>query len=125
MPMALTHLHIATELEPRRADFTLQFAKALAEVKMLPEARCCGQGDCTEGALSRCWWQLQHEGITDAVVVGQEIGEIFAQQPSRFLHELTPVDLHWQGKDPETDKQAVRETAESHMARIEAMLAAQ
>lgn len=39
MPMALTHLHIATELEPRRADFAVQFAKALTEVKMIREAR--------------------------------------------------------------------------------------
>ncbi len=39
MPMALTHLHIATELEPRRSDFAVQFAKALALVKMTREAR--------------------------------------------------------------------------------------
>ncbi|WP_426662071.1 sulfotransferase [Rhodanobacter aciditrophus] len=39
MPMALTHLHVANELEPRRADFATQFAKALALVKMNREAR--------------------------------------------------------------------------------------
>ena len=50
-------------------------------------------------------------------------GEINNNQPSRFLHELPQDDLHWQGKDPEADKEVVRETAESHMARIAAMLA--
>jgi ATP-dependent DNA helicase Rep len=50
-------------------------------------------------------------------------GEIHNNQPSRFLHELPQDDLHWQGKDPEVDKEVVRETAESHMARIKAMLA--
>ncbi len=50
-------------------------------------------------------------------------GEVHSNQPSRFLHELPQADLHWQGKDPEADKEAVRETAESHMARIKAMLA--
>jgi tetratricopeptide (TPR) repeat protein len=38
MPMALTHLHVAAELEPRRADFAIQFAKALTQVKMTREA---------------------------------------------------------------------------------------
>ena len=51
-------------------------------------------------------------------------GEVHANQPSRFLQELPQADLHWQGKDPDADKEAVRETAESHMARIKAMLAA-
>jgi ATP-dependent DNA helicase Rep len=50
-------------------------------------------------------------------------GEIHSNQPSRFLHELPQTDLHWQGKDPEADKEVVRETAESHMAKIMAMLA--
>ncbi|MFC5742515.1 UvrD-helicase domain-containing protein [Dyella tabacisoli] len=50
-------------------------------------------------------------------------GEVHSNQPSRFLHELPQVDLHWQGKDPEADKEVVRETAESHMAKIAAMLA--
>ncbi len=50
-------------------------------------------------------------------------GEVHSNQPSRFLHELPQGDLHWQGKDPEADKEMTRETAESHMARIKAMLA--
>ncbi|MHB1057073.1 MAG: UvrD-helicase domain-containing protein [Rhodanobacter sp.] len=50
-------------------------------------------------------------------------GEVHRNQPSRFLHELPQDDLHWQGKDPEADKEVTRETAESHMARIKAMLA--
>lgn len=39
LPMALTHLHIAAELEPRRADFAVQFALALTQAKMASEAR--------------------------------------------------------------------------------------
>lgn len=39
MPMALTHLHVACELAPQRADFAVQFAKALTQVKMTREAR--------------------------------------------------------------------------------------
>ena len=50
-------------------------------------------------------------------------GEVHTNQPSRFLQELPQADLHWQGKDPEADKEVTRETAESHMARIKAMLA--
>ena len=32
------------------------------------------------------------------------------------------ADLDWQGKDPEVNKEVTRETAESHMAKIAAML---
>lgn len=39
MPMALTHLHIAAELEPCRVDFSVQFAKALMQAQMTREAR--------------------------------------------------------------------------------------
>ena len=50
-------------------------------------------------------------------------GDIHRNQPSRFLHELPQEDLHWQGKDPEADKEVTRETAQSHMEKIKAMLA--
>ena len=50
-------------------------------------------------------------------------GDIHRNQPSRFLHELPQEDLHWQGKDPAADQEVTRETAESHMAKIAAMLA--
>ena len=75
--------------------------------------------------------RLMYVGITRAKEVltlswsarSKRYGEINNNQPSRFLHELPQDDLHWQGKDPEADKEAVRETAESHMAKIAAMLA--
>jgi len=51
-------------------------------------------------------------------------GDVHSNQPSRFLQELPQADLHWQGKDPEADKEVTRETAESHMAKIAAMLGA-
>ncbi len=50
-------------------------------------------------------------------------GEVHRNQPCRFLAELPQDDLHWQGKDPAADKEIVRETAQSHMARIKALLA--
>jgi tetratricopeptide (TPR) repeat protein len=39
MPKALSHLHQAADLDPNRVDIATQFAKALALVKMAPEAR--------------------------------------------------------------------------------------
>lgn len=39
MPKALSHLHQAADLDPSRIDIVTQFAKALALVKMSPEAR--------------------------------------------------------------------------------------
>ncbi len=50
-------------------------------------------------------------------------GEVHANQPSRFLLELPRADLHWQGEDAEADQQSTRETAQSHLAKIRAMLA--
>ena len=51
-------------------------------------------------------------------------GDVQSNQPCRFLHELPQADLHWQGKDPEADQEVTRETAQSHMQKIAAMLAA-
>jgi ATP-dependent DNA helicase Rep len=53
----------------------------------------------------------------------KKYGEVLSNDPSRFLQELPADDLHWDGKDPEADAQVVRETAQTHMARIAAMLA--
>ncbi|MEO8746794.1 MAG: 3'-5' exonuclease, partial [Rhodanobacter sp.] len=50
-------------------------------------------------------------------------GESHANQPSHFLLELPRSDLHWQGEDAQADRQTTRETAQSHLARIKAMLA--
>jgi ATP-dependent DNA helicase Rep len=75
--------------------------------------------------------RLMYVGITRAKEVltlswsarAKRYGELLTNQPSRFLHEMPQADLHWQGKDPEADKEVVRETAQSHMAKIAAMLA--
>ncbi|MGA0587802.1 UvrD-helicase domain-containing protein [Dyella sp. KRB-257] len=75
--------------------------------------------------------RLMYVGITRAREVltlswsarTRRYGDVHNNQPSRFLHELPQDDLHWQGKDPEADQEAVRVTAESHMAKIAAMLA--
>ena len=65
------------------------------------------------------------QGNADPVLVGQDqaLRRSPLQPAQPFLHELPQDDLHWQGKDPEADKEVVRETAESHMAKIAAMLA--
>jgi ATP-dependent DNA helicase Rep len=75
--------------------------------------------------------RLMYVGITRAKELltlswsarARKYGEILSNEPSRFLKELPQDDLHWQGRDPEADKEVVRETAESHMAKIAAMLA--
>jgi ATP-dependent DNA helicase Rep len=50
-------------------------------------------------------------------------GEIIANEPSRFLAELPPDDLHWDGRDAEQDAEAKHELASSHIARLASLLA--
>jgi len=50
-------------------------------------------------------------------------GEIQANEPSRFLAELPPDDLHWDGRDAVQDAEAQREVASSHIARLASLLA--
>jgi ATP-dependent DNA helicase Rep len=50
-------------------------------------------------------------------------GEIMANEPSRFLAELPPNDLHWDGRDAEQDAESKRELASSHIARLASLLA--
>ncbi|MDR3390054.1 MAG: UvrD-helicase domain-containing protein [Rudaea sp.] len=50
-------------------------------------------------------------------------GEIVANEPSRFLTELPPADLHWDGLDAAQDADAKRELASSHIARLASLLA--
>ena len=52
----------------------------------------------------------------------RRFGELLTNQPSRFLKELPEAELHWQGRDPEADAEVARETAESHIARLAALL---
>ncbi|MEO6967928.1 MAG: UvrD-helicase domain-containing protein [Rhodanobacteraceae bacterium] len=49
-------------------------------------------------------------------------GQTFRKKPSRFLSELPPDDLHWQGRDPEADDASRREVATTHLERLTAML---
>jgi ATP-dependent DNA helicase Rep len=50
-------------------------------------------------------------------------GQIVANEPSRFLAELPPDDLHWDGRDAEQDAESKRELASSHIARLASLLA--
>ncbi len=48
----------------------------------------------------------------------KRFGAVISNEPSRFLAELPPDDLHWDGRDVEQDAQAARESASSHIARL-------
>ena len=112
-------LHAAKGLEFRFVfivgceDGTLPHEGALDEGRVDEERRLMYVGITRAKELLTLSWCAQTK----------RYGEIHRNQPSRFLHELPQADLHWQGKDPEADKEVTRETAESHMARIKAMLA--
>jgi ATP-dependent DNA helicase Rep len=88
-------------------------------------------GSLDEGRLDE-ERRLMYVGITRAKELltlsfsarTRKYGEVLSNEPSRFLQELPQDDLHWDGKDPEADAVVVRETAQSHMAKIAAMLAA-
>ncbi len=53
----------------------------------------------------------------------KRFGAVISNEPSRFLAELPPDDLHWDGRDIEQDAQAARESAGSHIARLADFLA--
>jgi len=112
-------LHAAKGLEFRFVfivgceDGTLPHEGALDEGRVDEERRLMYVGITRAKELLTLSWSARTK----------RYGEIHSNQPSRFLHELPQDDLHWQGKDPEADKEVVRETAESHMAKIKAMLA--
>ncbi|HVC17419.1 MAG TPA: 3'-5' exonuclease, partial [Rhodanobacter sp.] len=112
-------LHAAKGLEFRFVfivgceDGTLPHEGALDEGRLDEERRLMYVGITRAKELLTLSWSAKTK----------RYGEIHSNQPSRFLHELPQTDLHWQGKDPEADKEVTRETAESHMARIKAMLA--
>ncbi len=88
------------------------------------------EGSLDEGRLDE-ERRLMYVGITRAKELltlsfsarTRKYGEVLSNEPSRFLQELPQEDLHWDGKDPEADAVVVRETAQSHMAKIAAMLA--
>ncbi|MGA7440277.1 MAG: UvrD-helicase domain-containing protein [Luteibacter sp.] len=88
------------------------------------------EGAIDEGRLDE-ERRLMYVGITRAKEMltlsfsarTRKYGEVLNNDPSRFLDELPDADLHWDGQDPEADAEVKKETAESHMARIKAMLA--
>jgi ATP-dependent DNA helicase Rep len=49
-------------------------------------------------------------------------GEILACEPSRFLSELPPEDLHWETPRPEPDPNAVTDRAETYLANLRSLL---
>ncbi|MFC5524385.1 UvrD-helicase domain-containing protein [Rhodanobacter ginsengisoli] len=94
-------------------DGTLPHEGAIDEGRLDEERRLMYVGITRAKELLTLSWSAQTK----------RYGDIHRNQPSRFLHELPQADLHWQGKDPEADKEVTRETAQSHMAKIAAMLA--
>ena len=75
--------------------------------------------------------RLMYVGITRArerlclsyAARSRRYGQIVANEPSRFLAELPPDDLHWDGRDAERDAESKRELASSHIARLASLLA--
>ncbi len=53
----------------------------------------------------------------------KRFGEFIANQPSRFLKELPPADLHWVGRDEVQDAAHRQELASAHLARLASLLA--
>ena len=51
----------------------------------------------------------------------RRFGEIYANEPSRFIGELPASDLHWSGRDPEQDAAKRDEVAASSLARLAAL----
>ena len=51
----------------------------------------------------------------------RRFGEIIANDPSRFLAELPPTDLHWSGRDAEQDEVQRKEVASSSIAKLAAL----
>lgn len=74
--------------------------------------------------------RLMYVGITRAKEMltlswsarSSRYGEVIQHRASRFLDELPPEDLHWDGKDPEADAEIRKDTAQSHLAKIAALL---
>lgn len=148
MPMALSHLHLATELEPRRADFAVQFAKALTLVKMTREAREAADRAMalapTDAATLDTLGVIftQNHAHAEAVTAFRRAVELTPEHaPHRFnlatalvatgelasaeaeLESCIRVDPRW-WKAHLTLAQLRRQTADSnHIARMEALLA--
>lgn len=114
----LMTLHSAKGLEFRFvfiigcADGTLPHEGAIEEGRIDEERRLLYVGITRAKALLTLSWPKRT----------RRFGEIIRNRPSRFLDELPQKDLHWQGRDPEADAAITRETAESHLAKLAAML---
>ena len=112
-------LHAAKGLEFRFVfivgceDGTLPHEGAIDEGRLDEERRLLYVGITRAKELLTLSWSAKTK----------RYGDVHSNQPSRFLHELPQADLHWQGKDPEADQEVTRETAQSHMQKIAAMLA--
>lgn len=114
----LMTLHAAKGLEFRFVfivgceDGTLPHEGAIEEGRIAEERRLMYVGITRAKELLTLTWSKRT----------RRFGEIIANKPSRFLDELPSDDLHWQGRDPEADAAVTRETAESHLARLSALL---
>ena len=88
------------------------------------------EGSIEEGRLDE-ERRLMYVGITRAkerlclsyAARSRRFGEVLRNDPSRFLAELPPDDLHWDGRDAQQDAEAKKELASSHIARLANLLA--
>ncbi len=88
------------------------------------------EGSIEEGRLDE-ERRLMYVGITRAkerlclsyAARSRRFGQILKNDPSRFLAEIPPDDLHWDGRDAEQDAQSKKDVAASHLARLASLLA--
>jgi len=114
----LMTLHAAKGLEFRFVNIV-----GVAEGKLPHEA------GIDEGRLEE-ERRLMYVGITRAreslclsyAARSRRYGELVHNEPSRFIAELPPADLHHDGLDAEQDAEAKRELASSHLARLADLL---
>jgi ATP-dependent DNA helicase Rep len=114
----LMTLHAAKGLEFRFVfivgceDGTLPHESAIAEGRLEEERRLMYVGITRARELLTLTWARRT----------RRFGEIIANKPSRFLEELPEAELHWQGRDAEADAVVTRETAQTHLAKLTALL---
>ncbi|TLY52267.1 MAG: ATP-dependent DNA helicase Rep, partial [Gammaproteobacteria bacterium] len=113
---------------------TLHSAKGLefrfVNIVGVAEGRLPHEAGIDEGRLEE-ERRLMYVGITRAreslclsyAARSRRYGELVHNEPSRFIAELPPADLHCDGLDAEQDAEAKRELASSHLARLADLLA--
>ncbi len=125
--VSLMTLHAAKGLE-----FPHVFVVGVEE-GILPHRNHLGEhgGTCaSEAAAVEEERRLAYVGITRArqtltlsfADTRRRAGEVVTCEPSRFLKELPPEDVRWEGSDASQDSKSAQERADSHLGALRALL---